>query len=817
MIKQIVRYFGNFVRSEKSFLILILLFFFACHNTSDNPEILTLESNGQTQWIGDGKPLPENDSLFYSDDPAPLFRKEFSVKEKIKSARLLITAAGYYKATINGERVGMNMLDPGWTDFSKRIYFTEYDVTDLIRSEKNCIGITLGNGFYFPLPLRMWGRRNLREVLNTGRPVFIGKIVVEYKNGEKEEIGTDNTWRYSYGPLLKNNVYLGEVYDSRKEINGWDQPGFDDSPWKNVLLSEGPGGNLQKAFFPPVQITDTLRPAKIYSPDEGICIIDMGVNFTGTYRIKLKGEPGDSVVFRFGERVYPDGSLNPMTTVCGQIKKNGVGGPGAPAVAWQTDIYIFGSDDVAWYQPEFTFHTYRYIEISGLNSIPEVNDIEGLALNTNVPGNNRFSCSSDLLNSIQEATQRTFLSNLISVQSDCPAREKFGYGGDLNATSEAFIYNFDMRSFYRKTIYDWIDAINDSVFVDTAPFVGIQYCGLSWESAFLTTQYYLYLYYNDVELLREMYEFNKKWMEKVDALHPGGWVDSGLGDHESLVPVPVELTGTSHYLLCAEMMKKFASVLNDSENEKKYSELAETIKKRLKEAFWDKPVTGEINKQTLFATLLYYDIVPRNETAAAVDSLLKSLNDASSGHFTTGIFGTKYILEAVSKYVSPEKVFEIVNSREYPGWGFMMANGATTIWETWKESDNVYSNCHPMFGTITEWFYRWLGGIRPDPEYPGFEKFRLSPAVPDDLEQVKCNYQSPYGMIVSNWKQEKNKVTYVIEIPLGSTAVVELKKEASQEIHFINDSDSGFDPQKLKGLQQGRFELPSGKYIISVY
>jgi alpha-L-rhamnosidase len=200
-----------------------------------------------------------------------------------------------------------------------------------------------------------------------------------------------------------------------------------------------------------------------------------------------------------------------------------------------------------------------------------------------------------------------------------------------------------------------------------------------------------------------------------------------------------------------------------------------------------------------------------------VDSLLKSLNNAPSGHFTTGIFGTKYILEAVSKYVSPEKVFEIVNSREYPGWGFMMDNGATTIWETWKEGDNVYSNCHPMFGTVTEWFYRWLGGIRPDPEYPGFEKFRLLPTVPDDLEQVKCNYQSPYGMIVSNWKQEKNKVTYSIEIPLGSTAVVELKKEASQEINFINDSDSGFDPQKLKGLQQGRFELPSGKYTISVY
>ncbi|MFN2396980.1 MAG: hypothetical protein ABR597_14970, partial [Bacteroidales bacterium] len=202
--------------------------------------------------------------------------------------------------------------------------------------------------------------------------------------------------------------------------------------------------------------------------------------------------------------------------------------------------------------------------------------------------------------------------------SDCPAREKFGYGGDLNATREAFIYNFDMQSFYRKTIYDWIDAMNDSVFVDTAPYVGIQYCGLSWESAFLITQYYLYLYYNDEALVREMYEFNKKWMEKAARLHPEGWVDSGLGDHESLVPVPVELTGTSHYLFCAEIMQEFASVLNDSESEKHYAQLAKKIRLKLKEEFWDKPVTEEINRQTLFATLLYYNIVPEVETDRAV-------------------------------------------------------------------------------------------------------------------------------------------------------------------------------------------------------
>ena len=806
----------TFFRLMNLHVLVVLLFISGCNSGKKNPDINLLNANENTHWIGNNKPLPEKDSLFYLDDPAPLFRKEIDVNGQLESAKMLITAAGYYRATINGQRIGQNRLDPAWTDFSKRIYYSEYDITDLLNPEKNCIGVTLGNGFYNPLPLRMWGRRNLREVLNVGRPVFIGKIILEYQNGETEEIVTDNSWKFADGPLLKNNIYQGDVYDARNELNGWDKPGFDDSSWQSAVPAEGPGGELQKAFFPPIQVTKRIRPEKIYEVQEGIYIVDMGVNFTGTYRIKLNGESGDSVVFRFGERIYPDGTLNPMTTVSGQIKREGVGGPGAPDIAWQTDTYIFGNQNVAYFEPEFTFHTFRYMEIKGLEKQPELAAVEGLALNSNVSGINHFSSSSELLNDIQDASQRTFLANLISVQSDCPAREKFGYGGDLNATSETFIYNFDIQSFYRKTIYDWIDAMNDSIFVDTAPFVGIQYCGLSWESAFLTTQYYLYLYYNDEELVREMYDFNKKWMEKAARIHPEGWVDSGLGDHESLIPVPVELTGTSHYLLCARIMQEFASIMDDSDGEKQYNQLAEKIKSRLKGEFWDKPVTEKINRQTLFATLLYYDIVPKDEIGMAIDSLKNVIDQAPAGHFTTGIFGTKYILEVLSKYVSPEKVFQIVNSPEYPGWGFMISNGATTLWETWKESDNVYSNCHPMFGTVSEWFFRWLGGIQPDLDYPGFEKFVLAPAVPKDLEHVNSSYVSPHGKIVSNWKKSDNKVHYELEIPDGTTAFVKLEKDLNQKIQLTKIDDIEFNSNQVEGLSSGQFQLNEGQYLITV-
>lgn len=765
---------------------------------------------GAAAWIGDGRQLPAEDADFYRDQPAPLFRREFSTAGSVRKATLYITAAGYYRASLNGKRIGDRLLDPAWTDFSKRIYCAVYDVSDALRRGPNCLGVTLGNGFYNPLPLRMWGSRNLRKVLTVGNPAFIARLHIEYTDGTTQDVLSDTTWRWAAGPVLKNSVYLGEWYDARREVPGWDHPGLNATGWRPVSLADGPGGLLQKAFFPPIRIAATITPVSVTPAEGHVWIADMGITHTGLYRMHLRGEPGDTVTFRFGERLYADGSLNPMTTVAGQIKRAGVGGPGAPDIAWQTDTYVFGDDADIWYAPEFTFHTFRYMEISGLEYRPAPGDIQGRIIHTDLDQKNRFSCSADLVNDIQAACKRTFLANLIGVQSDCPAREKFGYGGDLNATSEAFMCNFDMQSFYRKTVYDWLDAMNDSVFVDSAPYVGIRYCGLSWESAFLITQYYLWLYYNDRGIVDKLYEKDLAWMDKAARLHPRGVVEEGLSDHESLQPVPVELTGTAHYLRCAEIMARFAGMQGDRKNGKRFQALAERLRTILRERFWDRPVPGPINRQTLFAVLLYHDIVPEQERESAVDSLLAAVHAAPAGHFITGIFGTKYILEALSAAGRGDAVFDIVNSTDFPGWGHMVDRGATTIWETWKESDNTFSNCHPMFGSVSGWFYRWLGGIRPDPDHPGFRRFYINPIIPAGLSKMRCLYRSPYGEILSSWtRDERGRAVFEMQVPEGSTALVRIpagegtqmvvRRQGGESVPSVHPSANGTCSCELAG------------------
>jgi alpha-L-rhamnosidase len=723
---------------------------------------------------------------------------------------MLITAAGYYETWLNGEKAGNQVLDPAWTDFSKRVYVTRIDVTGEIRNGNNTWGIMLGNGFYNPLPLRMWGGRNLRNDMPVGKPTVIACLIITYRDGSVQEINTSDRWITRAGPVMRNSVYLGEWYDARKEIPDWTQPGAGSKGWQPVSLAKGPGGRLELSSFEPIRINSWLKPAAITAGSGGTQIIDFGQNFAGIIRVKMEAGKGDTVRFRYGELVYADGSLNPMTGVCGQIKRAGVGGPGAPPIAWQEDVYVSNGKSPEFFQPRFTFHGFRYVEVSGLEKSLTGDDIQAGVISTSVKETGNIHSSSEYLNQLNVICKRTFLSNLQGVQSDCPAREKFGYGGDINATVDAYIYNFDMQAIYRKIVFDWVDAMKTDKFVDTAPFVGIEYCGLSWESAFLFLQNALWLHYGDSDLVKKLYKTDQVWMEKIGRIHPELVVDSGLSDHESLAKVPVELIGTCHYYQIARIMARFAEVVGDPDGVKKYSDLAGKIRLRITSLFWDSPEIDVPNKQTLLATLIVSGVLDARNQAIALDQLLKVLKDADY-HVSTGIFGTKYLLEALSANDRTDIAFRVVNREGFPGWRYMVDNGATTLWETWKESDNTFSQNHPMFGSVSEWYLKWLGGIQPDSDHPDKKSVVLKPRPVEDLDSLMVEKNFPSGKLVSRWWWQGKNMHFEFSIPEGLHTCW-VPAPGNQDISVIQ-SPEGWNPdtiRKPEGISLGK----PGKYIF---
>jgi len=775
------------------------------------------------QWIEDGRPAPERDEDFYKDDPAPLFRKEFRVSKEIRRARLYITGLGYYEARINGRRAGDQILDPGWTNYKKRVFYSVYDVTGFLQKGPNCIGVILGNGWYNPLPLRMWGDRNIRDILPVGRPRVIAQLNIELTDGSIQSIATDTSWKFHAGPIIRNNIYLGEVYDARKEIKGWDIPGLDDRPWDQAVIASEPLGALRAQPQPPVKITAALKPVRTTEPIPGVYIYDFGQNFAGWVRMKLEAPAGTEVKLRYGELLYKDGSLNPMTSVCGQIKgkedgKN-IGGPGSPEIAYQGDIYIAKGEGEEVYTPRFTFHGFRYVEIIGYPGKPALDAIEGLRLNSAVGETGSFACSNGMFNRIQEMTRWTFLSNIFSVQSGDPHRERFAYGGDIAATSEAFLFNFDMANFYAKSVADWQDAaLPDGMLTDTAPFVGIQYCGVAWAMVHPLLLYQLYQYYGNSQLIEEQYETARRWLDLAASQNTNHLIKDGLSDHEGLEPAPSTQMVTPLYYRSAQLVSLLAGILGRKDEAEKYSTLAEEIKKAYIQNFL-KPGSGKFDPETQAsqAFALFLGLVPKNEKAAAIDFLLNRILATCGGHLSTGIFGTKFLLNVLSESGQADVASAIVNQKSFPGWGYMLENGATTLWEHWEGSDNTFSHNHPMFGSVSEWFYKWLAGIQPHPEAVGFDRIIIRPQPVADLKWVKARVYTVRGEIRSEWCIENGEFRLNLAIPANTVATVYIPVKNSS---FVKES--GRPAEKSEGVRFLRmeddialYEVGSGTYSFS--
>ena len=772
-------------------------------------------SDWKAQWIGDGTPQFTRDEDFYQDDPMPLFRKTFPIRKTVADARLYICGLGYYEAFVNGTKVGDHVLDPGWTAHREQALYVTYDVTRLIQNGSNAIGVMLGNGWYNPLPILLFHNYNLRDHQQTGRPVVKAQMMIRYSDGTSETICTDATWKTKRGPVIRNNVYLGEHYDARLEIKNWNTARIKDDQWQPAVVSEGPSGKLTPQMQPAIKVGEVVRPVRIYEQSPGTYIVDMGKNFAGVARINVRGPAGTNIKLRYGENIHGDGSLNWLTTVAGQIKSmwNASGGPGAPADAYQEDRYILKGEGTEIYAPRFTFHGFRYIEVTGWPGKPELKNFEGLRMYSDLAPNGEFSCSNEMFNQLHDITLRTFLSNVFSVQSDCPGREKMGYGGDIVAVSESFLYNFDMGNFYRKTVQDFInDQTPEGGITEIAPYTGIADRGiggesgpLGWQLAFPFVQKKLYEFYGDKRIIEQTYPYFAKQMDFINSKAIRGLFHWDIGDHEALDPRAEAFSACCFYYAHARIMAEFAAILGKTEETRRYEQLCTRIRNAIVQKYYI-PQTGRFDNATQAAQAfaLYYGLSP--DPKASVNVLLSEY-ERHNWHVSTGIFACKMAFDVLRENNLNDVAYRVADQRDYPGWGFMLAGGATTLWETWKYPDNAPSQNHPMFGSTEEWFYRSLLGI--NPAKPGFREIIIKPQPAGDLKWAKGSYRSIRGTIVSDWKIEGGIYSLSVEIPANTTATVYVKTTGAEKVTCSEQVTN-------LGYEDGYavYKTPSGKYTF---
>ncbi len=735
------------------------------------------------QWIGEGRPVPGKEEDFYKRIPAPHFRKTFRSEKNIARARLYISGLGYHEVYLNGEKVSDYRLEPGWTQYAKTVYYQVHDVTGHMETGENALGVILGNGWYNPLPMRIFGRLNFREILTSGNPKLCCQLMIEYEDGSSQMVVSDRSWNVGEGPVVRNNVYLGEWYDAREEIPGWSTRDFDDSDWKNAIREEAPGGKLTWQYIPPVRLArPVLKPVRILENEPGRYVFDLGQNFAGVIRFRVKAPSGTEVVFRYAELLHPDQTINVNSSVAGQIKRPGYGGPGAPEIAWQEDRYFCKGEDGETFEPRFTFHGFRYVEVTGLPYKPSLDHMEGLPLNSDIADVSEFSCSNGLFNRIQEITDWTMLSNVFSVQSDCPAREKLGYGGDIVTVGEAYMYNYDMSSFYQKTVRDFQrDAYPSGAMTECAPDIGINARGIEpgtgpvgWTLAHPFILYQLYKYYGNLRIVEEQYPALKKLVDFYDERTPEYLILDCIGDHNSVVERPRPVSAASAYYHHVQILAELAGVLGKQADEEKYTRLASNIKQAFIEELVDTE-NGRVysGNQPSQVFALYYDLLPEEVRDKAFQQLEDRILLDRKGHLTTGIFSTKMMLNYLSDRGRDDLNFIMLNQKTFPGYGFMIDHGATTLWENWSIREHDSEN-HPMFGSVSEWFYKSVLGIQQSDQSLAFSKIIIKPSIVGDLTWAKGSYHSVRGKIGSYWWKFGDDLHLEVTIPANTEATVYL-------------------------------------------
>jgi alpha-L-rhamnosidase len=728
--------------------------------------------------------------------------KNFETGPNITRARAYVCGLGCYELLINGRKVGDRALDPAQTDYRKTALYTTFDLAGYL-DRRNVVTLILGNGRHI-------------ENYRYGRPKAICQIEIEYAGGGRRIIVTDASWTAAHGPLRENGLYFGEFYDgAHHEL----------MDVKNAVRAEGP--LLRSQVMPPIRVVESLLPRKIVSssPDKMIC--DFGQNFAGRLALRIKARPGTKLILRHAELLSEDGSLNVA--------------PNQNAQA--TDVYVCRGQGVEDFEPKFTYHGFRYAEIGGDPELPRLTSILGRAVHSDVEPAGTFVCSNSLFNRIHRNVVWGLRSNLMGIPTDCPQRdERHGWLGDAHLAAESAILNFDMAAFYAKFLRDIRDAQGkDGSLPDFVPaFIGgFSPADPAWGSAYITLAWLVYWYYGDVDVLAEHYPGLKKYAAFL-ARNADGDIVRHLGKYGDWCPpgsiapkkTPLELTSTWFYYHDTLLLSRIAAALGAPEDAKVYASHAARIKKAFNRVFlkgtrYATIQTSPIDRyvsQTSNALPLYLDMAPGPKKEAVLTGLLQSVIGDWDFHLDTGIIGTRYLLEVLSDHGYPHVACRLVNQKTYPGWGYMVREGATTLWERWEKitGGGMNSHNHVMLGSVEAWFHKTIAGVRCS--QAGWEKITICPPDLPDLTSARAAVETIRGKVKVDWRREEKSLRVNLQVPPGSEAEMRLPlprakallEESGKRIWSGPGKTANRPEIEILGTQAGglRLKVLSGAYAF---
>ena len=774
---------------------------------------LLTTADWKAKWIGYDKASSWDSMTQWSRLSARYLRKEFQSPSVVKRATVYISGLGLYELYINGKKIGEQVLAPNPTDYRKSFFYNTHDVTGQIENGNNAIATVLGNGRFFTM------RQNYKtQKHNTfGYPKLLLQLEIEYADGSKKIIVSDETWKLNVdGPIRTNNEYDGEEYDARKEFPEWNNVGFNDSRWIKPEIVAAPPGNITAQMSEPMKVMQLIKPVSIRKLGNGKYILDMGQNFAGWLQLKVQGKPGQKVQLRFAESLKADGEIFTANLRDAKV----------------TDVYTLKGVGIEAWQPSFVYHGFRYVEITGFPGIPTVNDFEGKLIYDALETTGSFSTSNSVINSIYKNAWWGIASNYKGMPVDCPQRnERQPWLGDrvIGAMGESYL--FDNAKLYAK----WIDDIQQSQteegsIPDVAPAFWNYYSDdVTWPAAFITISNNLYNQFGDIRPIQKNYASMKKWMLYMQGKYMKDYIVTRDKYGDWCVPpedlklihakdssrlTDGKLIATAYYFKLLSYMQRFAKLTGNDVDSKEYEFLAENMKKAFHNKFYNPQQYGYSNN-TITANLLplYFGICPDSLKEKVFANIYHKIRVESKDHISTGLIGTQYLMRGLTEYDNTNLAFKLAANTTYPSYGYMVANGATTIWELWNGNTadpGMNSQNHVMMlGDLLIWYYENLAGIRTDKTSVGFKKIIMKPSLPDDLHFVNASYKSMHGLIKSDWNKNDKSFEWTVSIPANTSATVYIPARSLNDV-----LESGKELAKAEGVQSVKWE--NGSAIVQI-